>query len=33
MAKLAADCGFKASFRLYGRIPFNDYLYAILRPV
>jgi len=33
MAKLAADCGFKARFRLYGRIPFNDYLYAILRPV
>jgi len=33
MARLAEDCGFSAYFRLYGRIPFNDYMYAILTPV
>jgi SAM-dependent methyltransferase len=33
LGRLAADCGFSAYFRLYGRIPFNDYLYAILRPL
>lgn len=33
MARLAADCGFSAYFRLYGRIPLNDYMYVILRPI
>jgi SAM-dependent methyltransferase len=32
LASLARACGFECRFRLYGRIPFNDYLYAILRP-
>ena len=32
LARLARACGFSAKFRLYGRIPFNDNLYAILRP-
>jgi SAM-dependent methyltransferase len=33
MERLANDCGFSAKFRLYGRIPLNDYMYAILRPL
>ena len=33
MARLAEDCGFSAQFRLYGRIPLNDYMYVNLRPV
>lgn len=33
MRRLAEDCGFSAAFRLYGRIPLNDYMYVILRPV
>lgn len=33
LAHLAEVCGFNAKFRLYGRIPFNDYMYALLRPV
>ncbi len=33
MARLAQDSGFGAKFRLYGRIPLNDYMYAILRPL
>ena len=27
------DSGFSAYYRLYGRIPLNDYMYAILRPL
>jgi SAM-dependent methyltransferase len=33
MRRMAEEAGFSAYFRLYGRIPFNDYMYAILRPV
>jgi SAM-dependent methyltransferase len=33
LGRLARQCGFAVKFRLYGRIPFNDYMYAILRPV
>ncbi len=33
MARLAEDCGFRAHFRLYGRIPLNDYMYVNLRPI
>ncbi|HEY0105509.1 MAG TPA: methyltransferase domain-containing protein [Rhizomicrobium sp.] len=33
MARMAQACGFSAYFRLYGRIPLNDYMYVILRPV
>lgn len=29
---IAERAGFTAKFRLYGRIPFNDNMYAILRP-
>jgi hypothetical protein len=32
LARLARACGFAVKFRLYGRIPFNDNMYAILRP-
>ena len=32
MERLVNACGFSVKFRLYGRIPFNDYMYAILRP-
>jgi hypothetical protein len=33
LGRLARDCGFAVKFRLYGRIPLNDNMYAILRPV
>jgi len=33
MARLAQSCGFGAKFRLYGRIPLNDYMYVNLRPI
>ena len=33
LARLAQACGFSVKFRLYGRIPLNDNMYAILRPV
>jgi hypothetical protein len=29
---LAKACGFDARYRLYGKIPFNDNMYAILTP-
>jgi SAM-dependent methyltransferase len=32
LARLAETTGFSVKFRLYGRIPFNDNMYAILRP-
>lgn len=32
LTKLAQACGFDATFRLYGKIPFNDNMYAILKP-
>jgi len=31
--QLARDCRFDAHFRLYGRIPLNDYMSVNLRPV
>lgn len=33
LAELAHSTGFDVKFRLYGRIPFNDNMYAILRPI
>lgn len=32
LATLGKACGFESTFRLYGRIPINDNLYAVLRP-
>jgi SAM-dependent methyltransferase len=32
LATLAQACGFSARFRLYGMVPGNDNMYAILRP-
>jgi hypothetical protein len=32
LERLAKSVGFSVKFRLYGRIPFNDNMYAILRP-
>ena len=32
LTTLAQACGFDATFRLYGKIPFNDNMYAILKP-
>jgi SAM-dependent methyltransferase len=32
LAKLASITGFDSKFRLYGQIPFNDNMYAVLRP-
>jgi SAM-dependent methyltransferase len=32
LTHLAQACGFRATFRLYGRIPTNDNMFAILRP-
>ncbi len=33
LARLARDCCFSAKFRLYGKMPGNDNMYAMLRPV
>ncbi len=32
LARLADACGFTSRFRLYGRLPTNDNMYALLRP-
>ena len=32
MSALAERAGFDAKFRLYGQLPFNDNMYAVLRP-
>jgi SAM-dependent methyltransferase len=32
IGRMAEACGFDAKFRLYGRIPLNDYMYVILKP-